>query len=98
MTGPAASLRFTPCPLAGAVSSSQRRRRAVDLRCDGDLCPSCHAVAARSTRRVHRVKIVVAPHITAVHEGTVYRPGDVVELPMPIAYGWIGSGWAVEVD
>jgi hypothetical protein len=42
------------------------------------------------------VKVVVAPQIRPVHEGTVYRPGEVVELPMPIAYQWVGSGWAVE--
>jgi hypothetical protein len=40
------------------------------------------------------VKIVVAPQIRPVHEGTVYRPGDVVDLPMTVAYGWIGSGRA----
>lgn len=40
----------------------------------------------------------VAPNITAVHELVAYRPGDVVELPMSIAYQWCGSGWAVEAD
>jgi hypothetical protein len=44
------------------------------------------------------VKIVVAPQIRPVRAGVVYEPGDVVELPMPVAYGWIGSGWGVEAD
>jgi hypothetical protein len=26
------------------------------------------------------------------------KPGDVVELSMPVASEWIGSGWAVEAD
>ena len=42
------------------------------------------------------MKIVVAPNITALHEGTVYRSGDVVELPAPIGYGWLANNSAVE--
>jgi hypothetical protein len=44
------------------------------------------------------MKVVVALQIHSVHAGVVYEPGDVVEPPMPVAYGWIGSGWAVEAD
>jgi hypothetical protein len=44
------------------------------------------------------VKVVVQPHIQAVHAGTVYGPGDVADIPQHIAWGWIGSGWAVKAD
>jgi hypothetical protein len=40
----------------------------------------------------------VAPHITAVHEGTAYHSGDIVDLPMPVAYVWLGSNWATKPD
>jgi hypothetical protein len=40
----------------------------------------------------------VRPPIQAVHGGSVYRPGDVADLPQHIAYSWIGSGWAVKAD
>jgi hypothetical protein len=33
-----------------------------------------------------------------VHDGVVNSPGDVADLPMTIAYGWLGSGWAVKAD
>jgi hypothetical protein len=44
------------------------------------------------------MRVVVRHGVRPVHAGTVYEPGDVVELSMPVAYGWIGSGWAVEAD
>jgi hypothetical protein len=43
------------------------------------------------------MKVIVAPQIRPVHAGVVHEP-DVVELSMRVAYGWIGSGWAVEAD
>jgi hypothetical protein len=42
------------------------------------------------------VRVVVCPGINAVHDGDVYGPGEVAEVPMSVAYGWLGSGWAVE--
>jgi hypothetical protein len=42
------------------------------------------------------MKVVVRQHIQSVHDGTVYRQGDVADLPLHITFGWIGSGWAVE--
>jgi len=42
------------------------------------------------------VKVVVKPHIQAVHAGTVYAPGDVADIPQHVAYQWLGSGWAVK--
>jgi hypothetical protein len=47
---------------------------------------------------VQHTKVIVAPQIRPVHAGVVSEPGDVVELSMPVAYGCIGSGWAVEAD
>ena len=44
------------------------------------------------------MKVVVRPDIQVVHDGTVYRPGETADLPQHIAYGWIGSGWAVAAD
>jgi len=38
----------------------------------------------------------VAPGITPVFEQVVYRSGDVVDLPMNVAYRWVGNNWAVE--
>jgi hypothetical protein len=40
------------------------------------------------------MKVVVRPHIQAVHAGTVYGPGDVADIPQHVAYQWLGSGWA----
>jgi len=42
------------------------------------------------------MRVVVRPHIQAVRAGTVYGPGEVADIPQHIAYGWLGSGWAVE--
>ena len=42
------------------------------------------------------MKVVVRPWINAVHDGNVYRPGEIADLPLHVAFGWIGSGWAVE--
>jgi hypothetical protein len=71
-----------------------RRRRAgpgrsgsVDLGGDGDV-RGCRWRAARSARRVQRMKIVVAPQIRPVHEGTVYRPGEVVDACCPVRSLW----------
>jgi hypothetical protein len=42
------------------------------------------------------VKVIVRPGIQAVHNGNVYRPGEIADIPQHIAYGWFGSGCAVE--
>jgi hypothetical protein len=44
------------------------------------------------------VKVVVRPHIHPVYAGAVYRPGETADLPQPVAYQWVGSGWAVKAD
>jgi hypothetical protein len=44
------------------------------------------------------VRVLVNPGIQPVHDGVVYRPGDVADLPQPVAYQWVGSGWAVKAD
>lgn len=43
------------------------------------------------------MKVVVKPHIQAVHAGTVYGPGDVADIPQHVAYQWLGSGWATSI-
>jgi hypothetical protein len=45
---------------------------------------------------VQPVKVVVKQAIQVPYVGVVYRAGETVELPMPVAYQWLGSGWAVE--
>lgn len=44
------------------------------------------------------MKVVVQPHIQAVHAGTIYGPGDVADIPQHVAYQRVGSGWAVEAE
>jgi hypothetical protein len=44
------------------------------------------------------MKVVVRLGIQPVHDGVVYSPGDVANLPLHIAYRWLGSGWAVKAD
>jgi hypothetical protein len=42
------------------------------------------------------MKVIVRPGINAVRNGLVFRPGETAGLPQPVAYRWLGSGWAIE--
>jgi hypothetical protein len=44
------------------------------------------------------MRVVVRHGVRPVHAGTVYEPGDVVELPMSTACSWIANRWAVEFE
>jgi hypothetical protein len=42
------------------------------------------------------VKVRVLAPFQAVYEGTVYRPGDVAEIPLHIASMWLNYGWVTK--
>ena len=42
------------------------------------------------------MKVEVIGNYQVAHAGTVYRPGDVADVPDEIAQRWISSGWVKE--
>jgi hypothetical protein len=44
------------------------------------------------------VKIVVKQTLRVPYEGHLYHGDDVIDLPAPVAYGWLANNWAVEAD
>jgi hypothetical protein len=40
----------------------------------------------------------VQPNIQAIQVGTFCLAGETADLPLNIAYQWLGSGWAVKAD
>jgi hypothetical protein len=43
------------------------------------------------------MKVKVTQHVQCCHEGDVYRPADVADVPDRVAREWIRSGWCIEV-
>lgn len=43
------------------------------------------------------MKVEVSQPLQVAHAGTVYRPGDVADVPNGVAQHWIREGWVTEV-